>query len=358
MASRVADEREQRRGLVLGLTLAEVLLLLLFLLLLAMASQLRRSQSLADIAQQRYQDLSRSLDQIKPIQEALMAGGAIDITNVQKLVLRFQQLSEVERELAKLKEENVALMQQSSLVKSLGLNADEKLRAVAGAMQRAAEIDPNDPPALLKRALEVLNRLGPATQPDQVRPLSQMASEAELNQKFAKLEANNDKLRRERDNLMISGKGLSFPSCWINSAGQTEYLFDVTFMDAGVRVSDATPSRAQDSAWAMVSSFARSSEINERIFLAATSKLAAWSREQKCRFYTRNLDATGATNKDRYKYLQRQTEQSFYPFYVSTGAGSKGSPKSSGPTNLTPAQSPAESEPAQSQNNPLFNFLR
>ena len=92
---------------------------------------------------------------------------------------------------------------------------------------------------------------------------------------------------------MIGGKGLSFPSCWINSTGQTEYLFDVTFMDGGVRVSDATPSRAQDSAWAMVNSFARGSEINERILLSATSKLAAWSREQKCRFYTRNHDATG-----------------------------------------------------------------
>ena len=179
-------------------------------------------------------------------------------------------------------------------------------------MQRAAEIDPNDPPALLKRALEVLNRLGPATQPDQVRPLSQMASEAELNQKVASLETNNDRLRRERDNLMISGKGLSFPSCWINSAGQTEFLFDVTFMDAGVRVNDATTSRAQDSAWAMVGSFARGSEITERTFLVATSKLATWSREQKCRFYTRNHDATGVTNKDRYKYLQRQVEQNFY----------------------------------------------
>ena len=131
-----------------------------------------------------------------------------------------------------------------------------------------------------------MNRLGPATQPDQVRPLSQMGSEAEINQKVTNLEASNDKLRRERDNLMMSGKGLSFPSCWINSAGQTELLFDVTFMDAGVRVSDATPSRAQDSAWAMVSSFARGSAINERVFLSATSKLAAWSREQKCRFYT------------------------------------------------------------------------
>lgn len=350
MASRIADEREQRRGLILGLTLAEVLLLLLFLLLLALASQLQRSRALADTAQQRYEDLSRSLDQLKPLQEALMVGGAIDVTSVQKLVLRFQQVTETERELSKLKEENVALMQQSALVKSLGLNADEKLRAAATAMQRAAEIDPKDPPALLKRALEVLNRLGPATQPDQVRPLSQMASDAEANQKVANLEANNDKLRRERDNLMISGKGLSFPSCWINSAGQTEYLFDVTFMDTGVRVNDATASRAQDPAWTMISSFARGSEINERTFLAATSKLAAWSREQKCRFYTRNHDATGATNKDRYKYLQRQVEQNFYPFYVTTNAVARGAPKTVGATNLTPTQSPATPEPAQPQN--------
>ena len=154
MASRIADEREQRRGLILGLTLAEVLLLLLFLLLLALASQLQRSRALVDTAQQRYDDLSRNLDQLKPLQEALMLGGAIDITSVQKLVDRFQQINEIEREVSKLKEEKSVLTQQSALVKSLGLNADEKLRAVAGAMQRAAEIDPNDPPALLKRALE------------------------------------------------------------------------------------------------------------------------------------------------------------------------------------------------------------
>src|SRR5207237_1112144 len=194
--------------------------------------------------------------------------------------------------------------------------------------------------------LEVLNRLGPGTQQEQVRPLSQMVSEAELNNKVENLEANNDKLRRERDNLMISGKGLSFPSCWINSAGQTEFLFDVTFMDAGVRVNDSTPSRAQDSAWAMVGSFARGAQVDERTFLAATSKLATWSREQKCRFYTRNHDATGVTNKDRYKYLQRQIEQNFYPYYVTTSATPKRPPKSSGQTNLTPGQSTAP-EPAQ-----------
>jgi hypothetical protein len=185
-----------------------------------------------------------------------------------------------------------------------------------------------------------------------------MTSDVELDQKVANLEATSDKLRRERDNLMISGKGLSFPSCWINSAGQTEFLFDVTFMDSSVRVNDATPSCAQDSAWAMVSSFPRGSDTNERTFLAATSKLAAWSREQKCRFYTRNHDATGQTNKDRYKYLQRQIEQSFYPFYVSSGTAPKGAPKSSTPTNLAPTEPRAEPESSQSQSNPLFNIFR
>jgi hypothetical protein len=37
MTTRVVDEREHRRGLVLGLTLAEVLLLLLFLVMLALS---------------------------------------------------------------------------------------------------------------------------------------------------------------------------------------------------------------------------------------------------------------------------------------------------------------------------------
>jgi hypothetical protein len=358
MASRIADEREQRRGLVLGLTLAEVLLLLLFLLLLAMASQLQRSRSVADKAQQRYDDLSRNLDELKTLQQAIMTGGATEITGVQQLVARFKVLDTVERESAKLKEENAALIQRVALVKSLGNDPEEKLRTIAGAMQRAAEIDPSDPPALLKRAVEVLSRLGPATQPDQVRPLSQMTSDAELIHKVTNLEAAGEKIRRERDNLMISGKGLSFPSCWINSTGQTEFLFDVTFLDTGLRVNDATPARAQDAAWAMVGSFPRGSDLNERTFLAATSKLAAWSREQKCRFYTRNHDGTGPSNKDRYKYLQRQIEQSFYPFYVNAGAATRGAPKLSAPINTAPPEPPSEAEASQSRGNPLFNFFR
>src|SRR5882762_8177376 len=98
MASRTADEREQRRGLVLGLTLAEILLLLLFLLLLVLGSQIRTWRD-------RYEQLDQTLEVLKPLQEALMTGGAIDINNVQELVSRFQKLQNAEQDLSKLKAE-------------------------------------------------------------------------------------------------------------------------------------------------------------------------------------------------------------------------------------------------------------
>src|ERR1700682_4071453 len=118
MASRASDEREQRRGLVLGLTLAEILLLLIFLLLLVLGSQIRTWRD-------RYEQLGQTLEELKPLQEALMVGGAIDINSVQELVSRFQNLQNSDRELSKLKAENADLAKQSELFKSLGLASDE-----------------------------------------------------------------------------------------------------------------------------------------------------------------------------------------------------------------------------------------
>lgn len=317
MASRIADEREQRRGLILGLTLAEVLLLLLFLLLLVLSSQIRHWHALADAAQLRNQELDQGLEQLKPLQEALMVGGAIDITGVQKLVLRFQNLQRIEQELSDMKARNTDLAKQSELFRSAGVVSDDKMRSVASAVKRAFEIDPNDPPALLKRALDVLDRLGSSTRPDQVRPLSEMVTGRELDQKFATLEADRDKIRRERDNLMRVGNGLTYPSCWTTATGQTEYIFDVTLTDTGVLVRNASPARATDKSWSLVGQFARETVVNENAFIGATKKLFEWSKGQNCRFYTIVRDATGSTNKARYKHLQQMVQGNFYPFYPS-----------------------------------------
>jgi hypothetical protein len=310
MASRAADEREQRRGLILGLTLAEILLLLLFLLLLVLGSQISTWRD-------RYEQLGQTLDELKPLQEALMAGGAIDINNVQELVSRFRKLQNAEQELAKLKADNADLARQSELLKSLGLASEDKMRDVANAVKRASEIDPNDPPALLNRALDVISRLGPSTQPDQVKPLSEMVAGLELEKKLTVLEADLDQARRERNNLMRGpGNGLTYPSCWTNAAGQTEYIFDVTLADAGVQVRNASLSRANDKSWALVGPFARETMISEGVFIGATKKLFEWSKSQNCRFYAIVRDATGPS-KARYKHLQEMVQGNFYPFYPS-----------------------------------------
>jgi hypothetical protein len=310
VATRIADEREQRRGLILGLTLAEVLLLLLFLLLLVLGSQIRSWR-------ERYETLVQTLDQLKPLQETLASSGVTDVRNVHELVTKFQALQASEKEISRLILENAELSKQSELTKSLRLIPKDGMSQVADVLKRASEIDPDDPPAFLKRSLDVMDRLGRTTTPEQVKPLTEMVPSRDLEDKLATLEADRDKIRRERDNLMRGrGNGLTYPSCWTTASGQTEYIFDVTLADAGVLVRNATPARTNDPAWTFVSQFARDTLVHENVFIGATKKLFEWSKGERCRFYAIVRDATGAS-KARYKHLQQLVQGNFYPLYLS-----------------------------------------
>ncbi|MGJ4940630.1 hypothetical protein ACQR1W_08675 [Bradyrhizobium sp. HKCCYLS1011] len=286
------------------------------------------------------------LEALKPLQEELFSRGAVDITGVEQLVERFRHLQELEADNKTLKERNEALSEQSSLFKSVGVDKPQTLRGLATVVERAAEIDPNDPPALLTRAVEILNKLGRDTRPEQVKPLSEMASADDLAKKLATVEAEREKFRLDALNLMHrSGNGLTYPSCWKTPTGQTEYIFDITFDDRGIRVKDATPGRAKDEAWDKVGSFPRDAEIDERSFVAATRKLADWAKTQNCKFYTRNRDETGPANKVRYKLLQRTVEQNFYPYYPPVANAPHTKPQAGAAATVAPAASPTDIRP-------------
>jgi hypothetical protein len=311
---RTADEREQRRGLILGLTLAEILLLLLFLILLALSSKIRQLRNEAEQEKLKLSNLNSSLAQLQPLQAALLSAGASDISSVESLALRFQLLTQVEQDNVRLKQDNASLAQVSELSKSLGMESPEKLRSAALVMSRASKIDPSDPPALLKRAIDVLEKLGKETKPEDVRSLSEMKSSVDANANISSLQAQRDKLQADVNNLMHIGNGLTYPSCWTKKPGdQTEYIFDITFYDSGIMVRDAAPTRSKDPAWAMVGGFPRGKIISVQSFISATSRLAEWSKrpEQKCRFYTIDRDATG-NDKQRYIRLRQAIESNFY----------------------------------------------
>ena len=241
----------------------------------------------AEHRQQIYNELLATHDSLKTIQAALVKNGAVDIKSVQELVTRLSRVEELERSLSELKQEYSSLSSQVVTLKSLGADVGKTLQAVSAALERAKQIDPNDPPALLKRALDILDRLGPSTQPDQVKPLSQMMAESQVKQQLATAEAERDKLRQQLDGLRV-GNGLTFPPCWPASKGKTEYMFDVVAKDDGIIVRDAfLESKKSDPAWKYVESFPRNVVISEKRFNEATSKILPYSNQNNCRFYIR-----------------------------------------------------------------------
>lgn len=154
MRQSVLDEREHRRGLVLGLTLAEVLLLLLFLLLLVLGARMERIEREKAESENQRARLEKAFALLEP-----SSSSDDRAVPIQELVGSLIQTSEKQADL---------IDQAESKLSEL----ENELAALRPAVQAASKINPNDPPAVLVRAVEVLNKLGPLTQPDDVEPLS------------------------------------------------------------------------------------------------------------------------------------------------------------------------------------------
>jgi hypothetical protein len=176
---------------------------------------------------------------------------------------------------------------------------------------RAASLDRQSPPDVLERGLTILEHFGRDSKPEELKARIDSALAAE--KMIGTVREEGERYRRERDNLMRSGRGSTFPSCWITDKGETEYIFDVSIRDTGVVVKDMSPAyRRSDQSWKLLDAFARDAEIPETRFRNATAKLYNWSHEKDCRFFVTMRDQTGPTSKDRYKSLRNLVEQHFY----------------------------------------------
>jgi hypothetical protein len=347
MTTYVANESEHRRGLVLGLTLAEILLLLLFLLLLALGARVRGLDNELRYERARSAGLEATMADLAPLLAELKTKGEIEVSAIRELASRLSSIRALEQKISELQALNVDLNHKLSVVGDLGPRAFEKLRGIEDVLTLAARIDPADPPALLKRALSIIQRTGlnntdvwqhsallestiakaalvdpqnpPAVLERSLNTFEQLGTafnSEELNsiaKTISGLHEETDRYRRERDNLMRSGRGLVFPSCWTSESGDTEFIFDVSIRDGGVVVKDASPAyRKAHEAWKSVDEFARDTEIPETKFRNATTRLLKWSQGHDCRFVVTMRDQTEPTSKDRYKALRTLVEQNFY----------------------------------------------
>lgn len=299
MARGIAHESEHRRGLVLGLTLAEVLILLLFLLLLAFGVRLTQLSHAAAAA-----------DALAPLVLELQNRNVSGIDNIQALADRLARVGELEKSNIELRRENTDL----ALLRALGPKAPEIVRSLETIVRRAERIRPDDPPVLLTRLDQIIEVVGFDADPEILKQLSELAARAkELERTNVVLIEDRDRFRRERDSLMRGGgRGLMYPNCWTNDRNETEFIFDVTIQDSGLVVQNVPSARKTDDTWKLVDDFPRGVEISESRFRRATSRLFAWSKEHECRFIVIMRDGTGPASKPQYKVMRAAVEQNFY----------------------------------------------
>jgi hypothetical protein len=155
MPIRVANESEHRRGLVLGLTLAEVLILLLFLILLALGGRLMTAEKALANLESGLAEIGKS--------------SGLDSAEMRKILSDLGRMKDMERSAQGLKDEN-ARMRSELAEKGKQTGALEKFA------KASRTIDPNDPPALLKLAAEMFEEAGVKVDRKQWEHLSDVAS--------------------------------------------------------------------------------------------------------------------------------------------------------------------------------------
>jgi flagellar motor protein MotB len=180
MAPRIVDEREHRRGLILGLTLAEVLLLLLFLLMLALAIPLKSRIETARKTEANLEALRAQIEILKPIAESVGAG---DTTRAAELSRQLKTWREIQAILAAVdidQSQLKGLMETMKPFMASGLQRS----VLKSLLEESFRVDPDDPPAALKRALAFVRIAGKDVRPELVSTLAPVVKNAPALKEF------------------------------------------------------------------------------------------------------------------------------------------------------------------------------
>ena len=313
-----------RRGLVLGLTLAEVFLLLLFLLIAVFAYLLSIEERKMEYINQAFDEqklpyssepeLKQSTDKFKYAYR--------DLETVTNLVDDPDEFIETVKSLKDLKEIlgelGIEMNDPNALKTRLRQMRDEELLAekfkdVCGDL-KSLEDKLKSLHGENKTAEEVLETCPPTIKDDEV-DAAQIDLPETLEEALPVIERQKYQISALTKKLkdVLGGKGLVYPPCWVR-AGKTVYSYSVSITDDGLKVSagdnregmDFSPLKRNGSE----PSFTQ--VITGTEFNLRTKGLFNWSVENDCRFFVRVSDDTSATNKKGYKSSLADVENHFY----------------------------------------------
>ena len=254
MTRRLADAQGYRRGMVLGLTMAEIMLLLVFLLLLAASALLFR------------RDGADALAQAQRDRQAASAGELADLRA--RAAAQEARLGTLEAGLAQSHAEVVRAEEGRALADAALARQSANVRAQAAQLAAA-----------------------------QAEAHAVSGQNAQMRAELSRLHGN-------------AGSGL--PYCWTTPDGRPVTALRVQLRDGGVIAQEPSPRpRPEDPAWATLAGLQRNVLLPVESFMAQTAGLVAQSDADRCRFAIDVIDGTSATNKPGYKGLMNRLWGSF-----------------------------------------------
>jgi hypothetical protein len=275
--SRIGEQHTAyRRGLVLGLTMAEVGILVIFvlLLLLALAAfERQRYAATAAVPPERLEELAAAEAALQSITTAVGVRQADTPAEIQELVRVVTQAAE-------------------------SPEGQASLQAVRSALEE------------IKRTEEQIRRTAERLEGESTSMAATVAQQSrDLAIKEGQLQYAEQRLRA------AAGQGAGARPCWVEPDGSIVFLYDVILTSAGIRMrlreGVLGSPRLADLPLPAVDRYLVMSDDD---FRAKTRALYDYGRreENQCRFHVYVYDGTAPAEKERYKDLLRTVEGHFY----------------------------------------------
>jgi len=269
------DELGYRRGLVMGLTMAEVMLLVLFALLLLIGFQARR------ISENR-----QAKDQLVQVAHAM----GVEPREIPEHFDRLVSAAELAKEL---------------------LKDTETDSSEASGLREAKE--------LLEIGRELRNHLGKNTvgqTPTQAAKEFVAAASTAFQQQgerfgTARMWMSDAATAQQKE----EGNGRVLPPCATGADGKPAYVFTARLFNENVEVEDRDLETVHAlDGWPFFERVTRQQRLDTATFLEQTRGIFEWSKTKNCRFFVWIEDATGVAEKRLYKQRLRTVGQHFYYF--------------------------------------------
>jgi hypothetical protein len=328
------DERSYRRGLILGLTMAEVMILVLFALLLVWMAGLRDRKNETG-------ELKAKLERLTN-ENADLQFKAAELLEVNKALASQpdapHNIDDLFRELTLAKEETARIQEQlrsrdsvTETLGALGYSIRDEQSATQSIKEIKSKLEIAD--SVLRVATmhskngaaddEVIAKLGSLAQIErelssQGKDISSVAAECgnALTRETGcntRLNTLSGRLANAEQQLATSSRGTEKPACWADQTGKPEYIFDIALKSQSIVIRDnALPNRRSEEATLPLENITFGGELRPDAFRSQTRALFNWSEKERCRFFVRVFDLTAAFEKDIYKRQLRTVGEHFY----------------------------------------------